>query len=385
MKRLAAVAVVLAAALLMSGCAPASRPPASSHSASPSATATATPDPIARLTLAQRVGQLFMVGTTASAAQQITLSAITERHVGNIFLSGRSSAGVAATASVVARFTALVTGSSTAGEPLLVATDQEGGEVQVLRGPGFSQIPTGLGQGAMSPAALRASTQAWGSQLDAAGVNMDLAPVVDLVSSAQSAASNPPIGGFQREFGFDAATIVSHADAFRGGMTASGVLTVIKHFPGLGFVTANTDTASGVTDTVTGTDGVDVGIYRSEIAAGARCIMVSSAIYSRIDGTVPGIFSPTVVTKLLRDQLGFTGVIMSDDLSGATQVAAWTPAQRAILAIQAGADIVLVSKDPTVAAAMVDAVLAEARSDKAFAALVDAAARRVVELKSTLS
>jgi beta-N-acetylhexosaminidase len=385
MKRLAAVAAVLAAALLMSGCAPASRPRASSHSASPSPTATKTLDPIARLTLAQRVGQLFMVGTTASAAQQVTLSAISDRHVGNIFLSGRSSTGVAATASVVARFTALVNGSSTAGEPLLVATDQEGGEVQVLHGAGFAQIPTGLAQGAMSPAALHAGAEGWGSQLDAAGVNMDLAPVVDLVSSPQSAASNPPIGGFQREFGFDAATIVSRADAFRGGMAASGVLTVIKHFPGLGFVGANTDTASGVTDTVTGTDGVDVGIHRSEIAAGTRCIMVSSAIYSRIDGTVPGIFSPTVTTKLLRDQLGFTGVIMSDDLSGATQVAAWTPAQRAILAIQAGADIVLVSKDPTVAAAMVDAVLAKARSDKVFAALVDAAARRVAALKAGLS
>jgi beta-N-acetylhexosaminidase len=233
----------------------------------------------------------------------------------------------------------------------------------------------------MAPSEWQASAQTWAGQLNAAGVNMDLAPVVDLVGSAASAPGNPPIGAFHREFGFDAATITGHADAFRAGMSAANVETVIKHFPGLGFVTANTDTSAGVTDTVTVANGVDVGIYRSEIAAGARCIMVSSAIYARIDGAAPAIFSPTVVTGLLRGQLGFTGVVMSDDLSGATQVASWAPGDRAVLAIEAGADIVLVSKDPTVAPAMVDAVLAKAEGDPAFADLVDAAARRVIAFK----
>ncbi len=167
-------------------------------------------------------------------------------------------------------------------------------------------------------------------------------------------------------------------------MSASGIQTVIKHFPGLGYVTANTDTTAGVTDTVTVAKGVSTGIYQQEIAAGARTIMVSSAIYSQIDGSAPAIFSPAVVTGVLRQQLGFDGVIMSDDLSGATQVLAWSPADRAVLAIQAGDDIVLVSKDPTVAPQMVDAVLAKAQSNPSFAELVDAAARRVIALKAEL-
>jgi len=385
--------VALVVALGLAGCGSVGSPQASPGSSSgggsgggsgpatPTPTPTPTVDPIAGLTLEQRVGQLFMVGTTASAAEPGTLNLIAQRHVGNVFLSGRSTIGVAATKAVTAKLRAQVSASSTHGIPLFISTDQEGGEVQVLQGPGFSAMPTGLAQGGLSATALAASSTTWGAQLHAAGVNMDLGPVVDLVSSATAAPKNPPIGAFQREFGFTAATIVTHANAFRQGMTASNVVTVIKHFPGLGFVDKNTDTSANVVDTVTGPDGVDVGIYKSEIAAGATCVMVSSATYKRIDASSPGVFSHTMVTGLLRDQLGFTGLIVTDDLSGAKQVLSVTPGNRAIRAIEAGVDIVLVSKDPDVAAAMVDAVVAKAKTDPAFAAQVDTAARRIVEAK----
>ena len=111
-------------------------------------------------------------------------------------------------------------------------------------------------------------------------------------------------------------------------------------------------------------------------------VMMSSAIYAQLDPSAPAVFSPAVVTGLLRDELGFDGVIMTDDLSGATQVAAWSPADRAILAIGAGCDIVLVSRTPTVAAEMIDAVVAKAKSEPEFADLVDAAARRVLASKT---
>lgn len=384
-------AAALVALLVLAGCSEGEQRTGQTESVSTAAASTtagpspaALIDPIAGLTLAQRVGQLFMVGTSASAAQQATLDAISLRHVGSIFLSGRSSAGVPATAAVVSTFTSLVDQATTGNKPMLVATDQEGGEVQVLQGAGFSQIPSAVEQGGMTSEDLQASARTWGAQLRAAGVNMDLAPVVDLVASAQAAAGNPPVGAFRREFGYEPSTIESHADAFRAGMSAWGVETVIKHFPGLGRVGANTDTRSGVTDTVIGRNGADVGIYRREIAAGVRCIMLSSAIYAQIDSSAPAIFSPIVVGDLLRGQLGFEGVVMSDDLSAPRQVAAWSPADRAILAIQAGTDIVLVSAVPGLVPQMVDAVLAKAQSDPAFAKLIDAAARRVVTLKSEL-
>ncbi|NNC13550.1 glycoside hydrolase family 3 protein [Planctomonas sp. JC2975] len=384
----AAVAVTVAAALagLLGGCATSAptstRTPSqrTTHTPTPTPTPT-TADPIAGMTLEQKVGQLFMVGSQATAADPTTVKAIAGLHIGNVFLAGRSHAGTGAAAAVVSQFTSQATPAATAGLPLFVATDQEGGEVQVLNGPGFDEMPSGLQQGAMAPDALRDAATRWGSQLKSAGVNMNLAPVVDLIPSPQAAENNPPIGGFDRQFGYDPDTITGHADAFRAGMDTSGVVPVIKHFPGLGNVTENTDTDSGVTDTVTTATSPSVGVFGTEIQREARVVMMSTAIYTQLDPNSPAVFSSAIVTGLLRDKLGFRGVVMSDDLSVAEQTSAWSPADRAILALQAGVDIVLISADSSLAAPMVAAVVAKAKADPAFAATVDDAARRVVELK----
>ncbi|HEX4442216.1 MAG TPA: glycoside hydrolase family 3 N-terminal domain-containing protein [Galbitalea sp.] len=372
-------------AVALSGCGSTGHPAPSHPSDNAGSIASAKPrpepDPVAGMTLAQLVGQVFMVGTTAGSAQSVSLRAVSELHVGNVFLSGRSHLGVAATAAVVGQFRSRVTAAATARQPLLVATDEEGGEVQVLSGPGFATMPTGVAQGKLSTGRIRTASVAWGASLSAAGVNMNLAPVVDLVASPAGAATNPPIGVFRREIGFAPGSIVSHANAFRAGMASSHVLTVLKHFPGLGHVTENTDTSRGVVDTTVTSGGADLGIYRAEIAAGAPCIMVSSAVYSKLDPSAPAIFSRKVVTDLLRGSLGFTGVIISDDLSAAAQIDGYSPGTRAIDAISAGDDIVLISSRPDLAAQMTAAVLAKAEVDPAFAATVKEAARRVVELK----
>lgn len=387
---LRAAAVVALAGLLgsglLSGCGAPTPKPHHTASVAPSRRATPTPtptptDPIAGMTLQQKVGQLFMVGTQATAADPTTLDAVKSLHVGNVFLAGRSHGGVAATKAVVSQFTSLVGADTTAGLPLFVATDQEGGEVQVLNGPGFDDMPSGLQQGGMDPMQLKDAALGWGGELMASGVNMNLAPVVDLIPSPEDAANNPPIGGFDRQYGYDPATITTHADAFRAGMDTAGVVPVIKHFPGLGAVTENTDTDSGVTDTITTATSPSVGVFGTEIQHGARVVMMSTAIYTQIDPGGPAVFSPAIVTGLLRQKLGFNGVIMSDDMSAAEQTSAWSPADRAVLALEAGVDIVLLSADPSLAAPVVSAVATKAQSDPAFAKVVDAAARRVVQLK----
>ena len=250
------------------------------------------------MTLQQKVGQLFMVGTQATAADPTTLDAVKSLNVGNVFLAGRSHGGVDATKAVVSQFTSLVGADTTAGLPLFVATDQEGGEVQVLNGPGFEDMPSGLQQGGMDPTQLKDAALGWGGELMASGVNMNLAPVVDLIPSPQDAANNPPIGGFDRQYGYDPATITTHADAFRAGMDTAGVVPVIKHFPGLGAVTENTDTDSGVTDTTTTATSPSVGVFGTEIQHGARVVMMSTAIYTQLDPGGPAVFSSAIVTGL---------------------------------------------------------------------------------------
>ena len=358
---------------------------AASPAPSATATATATDGALAGWSLEEKVGQLMMVGVDAQAPKQSSNEAVDTHHVGNIFIAGRTTAGSQATQKVISSFTSKVGPGTTHATPMLVATDQEGGEVQVLAGSGFSDIPSALDQSAQPRDQLVASARTWGKELADVGVNMNLAPVADLVDIARPA-SNEPIGRWGREYGHDAATVSSQASAFAEGMQASKVIPTYKHFPGLGRVKDNTDTSAGVVDSTT-TRSADTAvsvIFGAAIAAGAPVIMVSSATYSLIDPSAPAVFSSTIVTDMLRREMGFSGVVITDDVSAAVQVQDVSAGDRAVRAIRAGCDIVLASADPTVAADMVKALIATARSDPAFAARVDESATRVLNLKKSL-
>lgn len=361
--------------------------PTAAQSPAPSATATATATDgaLAGWSLEEKVGQLMMVGVDAQAPKQSSNEAVDTHHVGNIFIAGRTTAGSQATQKVISSFTSKVGPGTTHATPMLVATDQEGGEVQVLAGSGFSDIPSALDQSAQPRDQLVASARTWGKELADVGVNMNLAPVADLVDIARPA-SNEPIGRWGREYGHDAATVSSQAGAFAEGMQASKVIPTYKHFPGLGRVKDNTDTSAGVVDSTT-TRSADTAvsvIFGAAIAAGAPVIMVSSATYSLIDPSAPAVFSSTIVTDMLRREMGFSGVVITDDVSAAVQVQDVSAGDRAVRAIRAGCDIVLASADPTVAADMVKALISTARSDPAFAARVDESATRVLNLKKSL-
>ena len=358
---------------------------AASPAPSATATATATDGALAGWSLEEKVGQLMMVGVDAQAPKQSSNEAVDTHHVGNIFIAGRTTAGSQATQKVISSFTSKVGPGTTHATPMLVATDQEGGEVQVLAGSGFSDIPSALDQSAQPRDQLVASARTWGKELADVGVNMNLAPVADLVDIARPA-SNEPIGRWGREYGHDAATVSSQAGAFAEGMQASKVIPTYKHFPGLGRVKDNTDTSAGVVDSTT-TRSADTAvsvIFGAAIAAGAPVIMVSSATYSLIDPSAPAVFSSTIVTDMLRREMGFSGVVITDDVSAAVQVQDVSAGDRAVRAIRAGCDIVLASADPTVAADMVKALISTARSDPAFAARVDESATRVLNLKKSL-
>ncbi|WP_242496437.1 glycoside hydrolase family 3 N-terminal domain-containing protein [Xylanimonas protaetiae] len=336
-------------------------------------------DPLAGWTLEQKVGQLLMVGLPVRGSRDTTAALVRDRHVGGVFLAGRSQAPVQNVLNLVDAFRAM------SHDPvrLLVATDQEGGQVRVLQGPGFTAAPPATQQVTLPDLAAQATT--WGTELRAAGVDVDLAPVADLVPP-ELGTGNAPIGRYGRNYGSTPESVVAGAGAFAAGMRAAGVVPTVKHFPGLGRVTQNTDTTAGVHDSVTTADDASVGVFRDVVAAASRgdgprpWVMMSTAVYDRIDPTLPAAFSPTVV-GLLRGTLGFDGVVVTDDVSHAAQVQAWSPGDRAVLAVEAGVDVVLASADPSTANAMLDALVAKAQADPAFAAKVDAAARRVVAAK----
>ena len=339
-------------------------------------------DPLEGWSPEERAGQLIMVGVETAGPRLASIDAVSTHHVGNVFIAGQTHAGAEAIRGVVDAMTALVGPDTTHGTPLLVATDQEGGQVQVLQGSGLSTIPSALEQAAMPAQDLRARALTWGQELADVGVTMNLAPVADLVDIPDPSA-NAPIGAWEREYGNDPATVLDHATAFAQGMEEAGVIAVYKHFPGLGRVGANTDTASDVTDGTTAPSGdAAVSVFADAIGGGARVVMVSSAVYPLIDDSSPAVFSPAVVTDMLRGDLGFTGVVITDDVSAAAQVQEWDPGQRAVRAVRAGCDIVLASGDPSTAIDMVRALVDQARDDPAFADRIDQSAARVLDLKT---
>jgi len=324
-----------------------------------------------RLDLAQRVGQLLVVGLPV-ADPGAAWGALGGVPVGGVFLHGRSSAGAAAVAGQVAGLQAA------SPLPLQVAVDQEGGYVQTLRGAGFDDVPTAVEEGRLAPADLRAATARWAAQLAAAGITMDLGPVADTVPAGTGAA-NPPIGASDRQFGSDPGQVAAAVDAVVGALQDAGVVATAKHFPGLGRVTANTDTDPGASDPATSATDPYLDPFAAAVQAGAGAVMVSSATYPQLDPDRLAVFSPAVV-GLLRDRLGFDGVVVSDDLGAAAAVAGTPVGQRAVDAVGAGVDVVLTVRTAD-AVPMAAALADRAAADPGFAARVQEAALRVLTLK----
>jgi beta-N-acetylhexosaminidase len=327
----------------------------------------------------QRVGQLFMGAVTASSPDRQKIQLMRQSHVGSVFLAGRSSAGTRATKALVDSLQAQADTVAGKRVSLLVSTDQEGGHVQVLSGPGFSAIPSALTQGSWSTSYLRSQAATWAEQLGAAGVNLNLAPVADVVP-ASVGRNNAPIGGYDREFGHTAATVTPHSNAFAAGMARSKVLATLKHFPGLGSVRGNTDTTANVVDSVTTRTSSSLDPFRSGIKAGAPFVMISSATYSRIDPKHQAVFSSTVIKDMLRKDFGFKGVVVSDDLGQAVAVKAVPPADRAVNFLSAGGDLVL-TIEPTQIPVMAKAVQTRMAQNSAFRAQVDQSVHRVLAAK----
>lgn len=330
----------------------------------------------ADLSLEEAVGQLYMVGVSTSGLDEATAEAISSNLVGSVVLLGNSTAG----ADAISQVTRDVAALSPDGLPILVAVDQEGGTVQRLQGPGFSAIPPATEQARLAPEELREAARGWGDELADVGVHMNLAPVADVVPPEKQE-SNAPIGALRRNYGTDVTATAESVAAFVAGMSDAGVATSLKHFPGLGQVTANTDFDVAVDDAVVPGDA-DWASFVAGIDAGASSVMVSSAIFTRLDPDNEGVFSSTVVTDILREQLGYDRVAIADDLGAAAAVADVPPAERGVRFIEAGGDLVI-NADPAIMGPMVQATLDRASEDPAFTQRVRESAARVLALKAS--
>jgi beta-N-acetylhexosaminidase len=321
------------------------------------------------LTLRQAVGQHMVFAYSGLTPPRALRQRIARGEAAGVILFGRNIRSVAQVKATVARLQAI---KRPAGldAPLLVMVDHEGGPVRRLPGPpakGASETP--------SPAAARAYGRATGGLLRRAGVNVDLAPVVD-VGRADSALANEG-----RVYDDDAPNVIAKAGAFAQGLQAAGVAPVLKHFPGFGAASVNTDNGVARIDLPLGTlRAVDLEPYER---VKAPAVMLSTAIYPRVDPR-PAAFSRRWATTELRDRLKFAGVTITDDLQAAAVARYGSPAQLAYFAVRAGVDLPLFAKDYTAGARAAAGLQRAVEQHALRRADVEAGAKRVLAWRADL-
>ena len=330
---------------------------------------------IATMSLDERAGQLIMAPMFAGGNPADLSALISTRHVGSVVLIGNWNNGTAAAKTAADALQSY----APSGNQLIVSTDQEGGQVQHLKGSGFDTMPSAVAQGQMSADTLRSSAKTWGGQLKQAGINIDLAPVLGTVQVKRS--SNAPIGALNRDFGLDSNGNAQHGIAFIEGMRDAGSGATVKHYPGLGAVTGNTDfTTEGILDTITTLDGEQIGAFNTTIKqAKPAMVMMSLATYQRIDSSAPAAFSSKIIDGMLRGSVGYDGVVISDSLSAAA-VSGIATKDLGVRLVDAGGDLACIG-DTSYVTPILDGIIARAQSDPAFAKKVTASATRVMTLK----
>jgi beta-N-acetylhexosaminidase len=332
---------------------------------------------VGRLSLPARVGQLLMVGVGSTGLSDAEAAMLGRTHAGSVLLLGDSQAGLSRTQQVVADVRAAADRPERVG--VLVAAEQEGGRVQRLSGSGFTDMPSAQSQAELSDDALTENARSWAEHLDDAGINVNLAPVADVVPTSLRGV-NQPVGKPRRSYGSSPATVAAKVAAFTTGMDDAGVATAVRHFPGLGQASGDPDRERSVVDRVTTRRDPALRGFRAAVDAGVDMVMVSSAVYLRIDPRRQAVFSPTVLRDMIRGDLGFDGVIVSGDLV-APAVSNYPPGTRAVGFVRSGGDLVVVG-DPAQAQTMAQALVGRAESDPAFARRVDESAGRVLALKA---
>lgn len=330
---------------------------------------------IATMSLDERAGQLIMAPMFAGGNPADLSALISTRHVGSVVLIGNWNNGTAAAKTAADALQSY----APSGNQLIVSTDQEGGQVQHLKGSGFDTMPSAVAQGQMSADTLHSSAKTWGGQLKQAGINIDLAPVLGTVQVKRS--SNAPIGALNRDFGLDSNGNAQHGIAFIEGMRDAGVGATVKHYPGLGAVTGNTDfTTEGILDTTTTLDDEEIGAFNTTIKqAKPAMVMMSLATYQRIDSSAPAAFSSKIIDGTLRGSVGYDGVVISDSLSAAA-VSGIATKDLGVRLVDAGGDLACIG-DTSYVTPILDGIIARAQSDPAFAKKVTASATRVMTLK----
>lgn len=336
------------------------------------------------------LGQMLLVGFRGAElpADASILRDIREHDLGGVILFDRDvqlktvGRNIQSPAQVRALTAALQAAART---PLFIAVDQEGGRVRRLREEaGFPHSPSAKVMGQGSPDATLQEGERTGRLLADLGINLDFAPVADVDVNPAS----PAIGALERSFSADPETVAAHAGAFSRGLLSQGVLPCLKHFPGHG--SAMADSHLGLTDISRTWSPTELIPYERLIPLGASpLIMCGHLFLERFDADHPATLSPAVLTGLLRERLGFTGVIVSDDMQMRAITAHYGLEEAVLRAVEAGMDILVFGNnldyDPDIVPKAVDILARGVDSGRLSRQRIEASFDRISKAKALLA
>jgi beta-N-acetylhexosaminidase len=347
--------------------------------------------PAAALTSAQLAGQRVIFSYPGLTVPSALLQQISAGQAAGVIFFGGNISTDAQLASVIEQLVQAQQ-QSPVSAPLLLMTDQEGGEVRRLPGApamsekqiGAAANPAAAASSAVNPAAAAepAGTGA-GQNLAGVGMNVNLAPVLDVYYK-----SGNFIDQYQRSYSSEASVVSSCGQAFITAQQQTGVAATAKHFPGLGSATKSQNTDTGPVTlpvSLSGLRSKDEVPYLAAIAAGVKLVMASWAVYPALDPASPAGLSSAVIQDELRGRLGYQGVTITDAIGAGALSAFGSSGQRAMLAAQAGMDLVLCSaQDPAEGQSVVTALAGALDSGQLDSGTFNAAVQRVTALRCSL-
>ena len=330
---------------------------------------------IAEMTIEEKVGQLIMVGFEGTQANETVETYIRERFVGGVVLFSRNIESPQQTAELTNQLQRLA--STTARQiPLLIGIDQEGGWVIRLR-EGATVLPGNMALGATDSTELaERAGEVTAVELAAVGVNLNFAPVMDVNNNLD----NPVIG--RRSFGESPELVSRLGVPYIRGLQRNGVLATAKHFPGHGDTTVDSHfdlpTVNHDRERI---HALELQPFRAAIDADVAAIMTAHIIYPAFDPDRPATLSPTILTDLLRKELGFDGLLITDDMEMKAIDDRYRSGEAAVMAVEAGADIVMVLWTPPKQIEVFDALLSAVKSGRISQARLDQSVGRILKSK----
>lgn len=335
----------------------------------------------------QDIGQLLWIGFEGTSASPELVAALAAGRFGATLLFGRNLVGggkdgsgqrVPVDLGAACALTEALHQAAPDGTPTLVAIDQEGGTVQRVREPATVWPPMLAFDGVSASQEVelaRAVGQAIGHEVAALGIDLDFAPVLDVHTNP----SNPIIGA--RAFGTTAAAVARRALAFAEGLGAAGVLACGKHFPGHGDTHLDSHLALPRIDhSLERLREVELAPFRAA-AAGLPMFMTAHVVFAALDASRPATMSPRVITELLRGELGYRGLVISDDLDMRAIADHYGVAEAAVAAIRAGCEVLLLCRDPAHQDEVERGLCVAAERDSELRRQIGQAADRVRDLK----